>query len=288
MMTTSYRRAHSVLAFAFALLAGCDQLSASSDKSLSATASVNDIAEPLTPSDPADFAGSWEAVSDDGTNIETAELAVAGEVVTGTIQSLERGYYSGRVTVTAEAQIRGTPGKGGLDLEAWPLTNGERGAAVRGRGIIRDKYLILRVGDGESSYARPGVSLVESAEGSAAARDLAAAITGRIYSTSSQANGRGAFVGGRRQLALCSDGSISFEASDLASTGGAESVDMGSSISRHGQWDIVLYAGLPVVRAKWSGTGSSYSLIRYFHVKSHADRASANIDGSDLPVTGPC
>ena len=192
------------------------------------------------------------------------------------------------MTVTAEVQIRGTPAKGGLDLEAWPLTNGERSASVRGRGIIRDKYLILRVGDGESSYARPGVSLVQSAEGSAAARDLAAAIAGRIYSTSSQANGRGAFVGGRRQLALCSDGSISFEASDLATTGGAESVDMGSSVSRHGEWDIVLFAGLPVVRAKWSGTGSSYSLIRYFHVKPHADRSGANVDGIDLPVTGPC
>ncbi|HKY96606.1 MAG TPA: hypothetical protein VJL35_02015 [Gemmatimonadaceae bacterium] len=288
MTTTSYRRAHTLLAIAVSLFAGCDQLSASSDKPPSEPATVNDSAEPFTPSEPADFAGSWEAVSDDGTNIETAEFAVAGDAVTGTIRSLERGYYSGRVTVTAEVQIRGTPAKGGLDLEAWPLNDGERGAGVRGRGIIRDKYLILRVGDGESSYARPGVSLVQSAEGSAAARDLAAAITGRIYSTSSQANGRGAFVGGRRQLALCSDGSISFEASDLASTGGAESVDMGSSVSRRGEWDIVLYAGLPVVRAKWSGTGSSYSLTRYFHIKPHADHSGASVDGTDLPVTGPC
>jgi hypothetical protein len=271
-----------------ALLGGCDQVSASSQNAEATAATASVEAEHLTPSEPADFAGSWEAVSDDGTTIETAELAIEGNLVTGTVRSLERGYYSGRVTVTAEAQIRGTPAKGGLDLEAWPLTDGERGPSVRGRAIIRDKYLILRVGDGESSYARPGVSLVESAEESAAARDLAAAVAGRIYSTSSQANGRGAFVGGRRQLALCSDGSISFEASDLASTGGAESVDMGSSISRRGQWDIVLYAGLPVVRAKWSGTGSSYSLIRYFHIKPRADRSGANIDGIDLPVTGPC
>ena len=288
MIMISYQRAHLLLAMSVVLLAGCDQSSASSRTAEAATPTVSPETELLTPSEPADFAGSWEAVSDDGTNIEAAELAVAGDVVTGTIRTLERGYYSGRVTVTAEAEIRGTPGKGGLDLEAWPLTDGERGASVRGRAIIRDKYLILRVGDGESSYARPGVSLVQSAEESAAARDLAAAITGRIYSMSNGENGRGAFVGGRRQLALCSDGSISFEASDLAATGGAESVDMGSSISRHGNWDIVLYAGLPVVRAKWNGTGSSYSLIRYFHIKPHADRSAANIDGTDLPVTGPC
>jgi hypothetical protein len=288
MMIASYWRSHSLLAIAVVLLAGCDQLAASSEAGQSDAATPGADAEPLTPSEPADFAGSWEAVSDDGTNIETAELEVAGDVVSGTLRSLERGYYSRRVTVTAEVQIRGTPGKGGLDLEAWPVTDGERGQSVRGRAMIRDKYLIVRVGDGESSYAREGVSVVQSAEGSAAASDLAAAIAGRVYSISNAANGRGAFVGGRRQLALCADGSISFEASDLAATGGAESVDMGSSFSRNGTWDIVLYAGLPVVRAKWNGTGSSYSLIRYFHVKPHADRSGANVDGIDLPVTGPC
>src|SRR5688572_16494860 len=68
--------------------------------------------EPFTPSRPVEFVGSWEAVSDDGTNTETAELELADGAVTGVIRSLERGYYSGRVTVNAEVILRGTPRAG--------------------------------------------------------------------------------------------------------------------------------------------------------------------------------
>ena len=92
MIMISYQRAHLLLAMSVVLLAGCDQGSASSRTAEAATPAVSPETELLTPSEPAVFAGSWEAVSDDGTNIEAAELAVAGYVVTGTIRTLERGY----------------------------------------------------------------------------------------------------------------------------------------------------------------------------------------------------
>jgi hypothetical protein len=109
-----------------------------------------------------------------------------------------------------------------------------------------------------------------------------------IYSTSSSASGRGAFVGGRVKLALCADGSIAYERSDVATTGGDDAVDMGSSMSRRGQWDIVLYAGAPAVRAQWEGTGTSYSLTRYFHIEPSRDGSGARIDGVNLGVAGSC
>jgi hypothetical protein len=150
-----------------------------------------------TPSDVGAFVGSWEAVSDDGTKTETAELQLSDGAITGRLRSLERGYYSGRVTVTAEIALRGTPNDGGLDISAWDAETGSANAAVSGRAMRRGEYLIIRIGDGETDYARPGETLVRSAEGSAEAVALANAIGGRIYSSSTQASGRGAFVGNR-------------------------------------------------------------------------------------------
>jgi hypothetical protein len=254
----------------------------------SASGTADTEVEPFTPSGPEGFTGSWEAVSDDGTNTETAELEISDGMITGIVRSLERGYYSGRVTVNAEVAVRGTPRGGGLDLRAWNAQNGNSENAVAGRAVKRGDYLILRIGDGETGYARPGVPVVRSAEGSAAAARFAEAIAGRIYSASTQASGRGAFVGNRVRLALCTDGTIAFDVSDLASTGGADGVDMGDAISRRGQWSVVLLAGAPVVRAHWNGTGSSYSLTRYFRVQPHADGSGAAVDGTQLPVTGSC
>jgi len=244
--------------------------------------------EALTPSGPEAFAGSWEAVSDDGTTTETAELELSDGIVTGIIRSLERGYYSGRVTMNAEVAVRGTPRGGGLDLRAWNTQNGSPESAVTGRAVRRGEYLILRIGDGETGYARPGTPIVQSAEGSAEASALAQAVAGRIYSASAQASGRGAFVGSRVRLALCADGSIEFSASDLAGTGGAEGVDMGDATARRGQWSVVLLTGTPVIRAQWTGTGSSYSLTRYFRVQPSAGGSGARVDGTELSATGSC
>ncbi|HUQ20505.1 MAG TPA: hypothetical protein VM099_12900 [Gemmatimonadaceae bacterium] len=249
--------------------------------------SVSEI-EPFTPSVPEAFAGSWESVSDDGTNTETAELEVSDGIVSGTLRTLERGYYSGRVTVKAEVSIRGTPRAGGLDLLVWDPQEGTSDNAVKGRAVLRDDYLILRAGNGETGYARHGVPLVRSAENSEAAAQIAQSIAGRIYAASTQATGRGAFVGNRVRLALCADGSIAFDVSDLASTGGADGVDMGDAMSRRGQWNVVLLAGTPAVRAQWNGTGSSYSLTRYFRVQPLANGSGARIDGTELPVAGTC
>jgi hypothetical protein len=244
--------------------------------------------EPFSPSRPEEFVGSWEAVSDDGTTTETAEFELADGGVRGTLRSLERGYYSGRVTVNAEVTVRGSPRAGALDLRAWDAQTGSPQNAVAGRAVRRRDFLVLRIGDGETGYARPGVAIVRSADGSPEAANLAQAIAGRIYSASTQSSARGAFVGNRVRLSLCSDGNIAFDVSDLASTGGASGVDMGDATSRRGEWSVVLRAGTPVVRAQWTGTGSSYSLTRYFRVQPHKDGSGARVDGTDLPVTGSC
>ena len=259
-----------------------------SDKASSRVAVSHTNEEAYTPSGPEAFTGVWEAVSDDGTRTEKAELDFANGTVTGVLTSLERGYYSGRVTVTAQVNVRGVPREGGLDLRAWDAESGNPENAVSGRAERRGNYLIVRVGDGETDYARPGIAVVQSAAGSAAGASLARAIRGRIYSAGTQATGGGAFVGKRMRLALCSDGSIAFDVSDLASTGGADGVDMGNATSRRGQWDVALVAGMPVVRANWSGTGSSYSLTRYFRVQPNANGSGARIDGTTLPATGSC
>ena len=268
-----------------AVMYGCEPAPAA-DVAVTAARDTSEAAEQLTPSEPDAFAGQWEVASDDGTYIETAELEVSGGQVTGILRSHERGYYSGRVTVTAEVAMRAIPRAGGLDILAWDVATGNEENAVKGRGFRRGEYLILRIGDGETSYARPGVSVIRSAEGSAAAEALAARIAGRIYSTTSTSSGRGAFIGSRVRLALCSDASIAFDVSDLATTGGPDGVDMGGSMSRRGEWGIVLLAGIPVVRAQWAGTGSSYSLTRYFRIQPQG--SGAMVDGTLIPTTGNC
>jgi len=244
--------------------------------------------DPHTAASLTDFAGSWEAVADDGTAKETAELEVNDGVVIGVLRTMERGYFSGNVKVTAEASMRGTLDDGLLDIKAWDAQTGSEETAVSGHAMRRGEYMIIRIGDSETGYARPGVSVVESAEGSSAAESLAKSIAGHVYSTSSQASGSGAFVGSRVKLALCSDGTIAFDVSDLASTGGSDAVDMGSTMSRRGEWRVVLLAGAPAVRASWNGTGSSYSLTRYFRIQPAVDGSSARIDGTILPSTGSC
>jgi hypothetical protein len=234
------------------------------------------------------FAGSWEATSDDGTSIETAEIETSGGNVSGILRSLERGYFSGRTTLNAEIALSGKLRAGALDIRLWDSNEGESAGAVVGQAFKRGEYLIVRVANRETAYARPGVPLVKSAEGSDAAERFATSVMGRIYSSSSQAQGRGAFAGGRLQLSLCSDGTIAYDASDLASTGGDAGVDMGSSISRRGKWGVVLLAGSPTVRAEWNGTGTSYSLTRYFRVEPSRDNSAARVDGTELEVSGKC
>jgi hypothetical protein len=51
---------------------------------------------------------------------------------------------------------------------------------------------------------------------------------------------------------------------------------------------VVLYAGAPAVEAHWQGTGTSYSLTRYFRIRPDAAGRSANVDGDDLPLAGRC
>ena len=281
-----YHRVAFSLLVSITLLAGCEAAPAAEFSGEPLPEDGIEATEGIVPSDPKDFAGKWEVASDDGTYIETAEIEVSGQEVTGVLRSLERGYYSGRLTLKAEVAMRGTPRAGGLDLFAWDVSTGSSENPVKGRGWKRGNFLILQIGNGETSYARPGVSVVESAEGSAAAEKFAQQIVGRVYSASTGASGRGAFVGSRARLALCADGSVAFDVSDVATTGGADAVDMGSSTSRRGQWQVVLLAGLPVVRAQWSGSGSSYSLTRYFRIQPLA--SGARIDGTELPVTGRC
>lgn len=271
------------------LVASLLTLACAADAREVGTADVTETAnetEVVTPAGLADFEGAWEATSDDGTNMETVVIEISEGGASGLLRSLERGYYSGRTTVTAEVAFRGTLRDGALVLQAWDVNNGNANNPIAGRAFRRAEYLVISIGTGESSYARNGVALVKSAEGSAAALKLANAIGGKVFSSSNQASGRGGFVGGRMKLALCADGSIAFDASDVASTGGSNSVDMGSTTSRRGQWGIVLFAGLPTVKAQWEGTGSSYSLTRYFRVEPRAN--GARVDGTDLGVAGSC
>ena len=234
-----------------------------------------------------DFAGTWRFATPDGTNEEILELAVHGAVVAGELTALEHGYFSNRTTVKAHVLIRGTLVGGALQLSLSP-EGAPPNAGVAATARLRGEYLILRAGDTETGYARPGRSLVQSAEGSSAAAALARALAGRVYSRSSQTGGRGgAIVGGRIRLALCANGNIEYDASDVGSApnGGGS---MGSTVARRGTWTIVLYAGAPVVEAHWQGTGTSYSLTRYFRVRPDATGQSANVDGDELPVTDRC
>jgi hypothetical protein len=236
---------------------------------------------------PSDFAGQWETASDDGTTVEVLELAAAGTDVSGSLTVYERGYFSGRTSVVREIVIQGTPGPGGLAIQAWDAA-ADPGEGTPGTALRRGEYLVLRIGDAESSYAPPGVELVRSAEGSAEAEALARAVAGRIYGAGGQASGRGGFVGGRIRIAFCADGRMEYDASDLTSTpdAGGGSVDLGSARTRRGGWEIVLRGGEPVVRAHWDGTGSSYSLSEYFRIRPAG--VGAVFDGRERAHRGWC
>lgn len=232
-----------------------------------------------------DFNGRWELVSDDKTTRTVLELAVSPEV-SGTLAVIERGYFSGRETIKERYEIRGSLRGSTLDVT---LTDGSGRAAAS--ILRRGEYIVIRMGQQETGLARPGRGVVESAEGSAEAAALVRAVAGRVYSVTAQASGRGAYVGSRVRLALCADGRIEYDASDLAATPGGlpgQGVDLGSSVTRRGTWSVVLVAGAPAVRAQWQGTGTSYSLTRYFVIRPSADGRSAVIDGKELPATGKC
>ena len=236
---------------------------------------------------PSDFAGQWESASDDGTEIEVVELSAAGSEVSGSLTVYERGYFSGQTSVVREIVLQGRMQRNGLAIQAWDAA-ANPADATPGTALRRGEYLVLKIGNGESPYAPPGVELVRSAEGSAEAEALARALAGRVYSAGSQASGRGAFVGGRLRIAFCADGRMEYDFSDLASApdGSGGSMDMGSTRTRRGGWQIVLRGGEPVVRAEWAGTGSSYSLSEYFRVRPAGN--GAVIDGREMAVHGEC
>ena len=234
-----------------------------------------------------DFAGQWQLRSDDGTSEEIVDLTVRGTDVNGEITALEHGYFSKRTTVKARLLVRGALANGALQLRFWN-ENGSPDDAKAATGRLRGEYFVLIIDGAETGYARPGRDLVKSAEGSAEAVRLARAVSGRIYSRTSQVGGRGgAIAGGRTRLALCTDGTVAYDASDVGSApdGGGS---LGSTVSRRGTWGVVLYADAPMVKAQWEGTGSSYSLTAYFRVRPDAAGRSANVDGVDFPVTGRC
>jgi hypothetical protein len=239
--------------------------------------------------EPNEFAGEWEFTSDDGTSGEQVELAISGRTIRGSVTHLSRGYFSRRTTVDYQLQVIGNFSGGGFELDMRDPNDGWTG---KGTLRLRGEFLVLLRGENEIGwYARPGQSLIASAEDSREALVLARALQGHVYATGRQASGRGAFVGGRTRLALCADGSIAFDKSDVASAPGTApntGVDMGSSIARRGRWSIVLRAGAPVVRAEWEGTGTSYSLTAYFNVRPSGDGRSALVDGVSLPVADRC
>jgi hypothetical protein len=236
-------------------------------------------------SGPDPFLGQWQTVSPDGTAGEALELERSGDGVAGSLRVWERGYFSGRTTVKQQLALEGTVGARGLALGMTDQESGNRFPATAER---QGEYLIIRIGADETAYAREGVSLVRDASGSPAAAAVEQAIRGNVYLASTQASGRGAFVGRRTRLALCSDGEIQFGTSDLATTGGADAVDFGGSTARRGGWEIVLYAGMPAVHAHWQGTGTSYSLDRYFRIVPAAGGRSITVDGTPLPLQGHC
>jgi hypothetical protein len=234
------------------------------------------------------FAGAWEFASDDGTYGERIELSVSGGNAQGSLAAVRHGYFSGRNTSAGTLDIQGAVRDGQLELQ---MTDPSSGSVSQARGRRRGAYLIMHIGQRDIGYARPGMALVQSAETSAEARALASALSGRIYQVTSRTSGRDSFAGGRMRLALCANGEIAYDASDLATTSGPSfggSADIGSSVSRRGQWSVVLYAGAPTIMARWRGTGTSYSLTAYFEVHPSADASSADVNGTRLPLAGTC
>jgi hypothetical protein len=234
-----------------------------------------------------DFAGEWHFATPDGTTEEVLELAARGSEWGGELTALEHGYFSRRTTVKARILLRGSLTNGALQLRFW-MADGSPNDTKPATANMRGEYLILRIGDNETGYARAGRSLVQSAESSPEAAALARAVTGRVYSRTSQAAGRdGAIAGGRMRLALCSNGAIEYDASDVGSApdGGGS---MGSTVTRRGAWTVVLYAGAPMIQAQWRGTGTSYSLTAFFRVRPDPSGRSANVDGTNLAATDRC
>jgi hypothetical protein len=234
---------------------------------------------------PTDFAGQWESASDDGTEVEVVELAAAGADVSGSLTVYQRGYFSGRTSVVREIVIPGRLERNNLAIQAWDAA-ADPANATAGTAWRRGEYLVLRIGEGESAYAPPGVELVQGAEGWAEAEALVRAVMGLVYSAGGQASGRGR--GGRVRIAFCADGRMEYDASDLASTpgGAGEGVDLGATRSRRGGWEVVLRGGEPVVRARWEGTGTSNRLSEHFQVRP--TRGGAVIDGRELAARGEC
>jgi hypothetical protein len=235
-----------------------------------------------------DISGRWEYRVDDGTYEEQLELTTSGDQVRGTLNAYEHGYFSGRTKLTASLRIVGTvhDGRGSVKL-----VDESSGGAHEVQISRRGAYLVLGTPGHFTGYARPGTPLVQDASGSADAKALARAISGNVYQTSSQASGRGGFVGGRTRLALCANGEVAYDVSDVATVPGASAgatSDMGSTMSRRGEWTIVLFAGAPAVMARWRGTGSSYSLTAYFDVRPGGDGKSVEVDGKRLAVVGRC
>lgn len=233
-----------------------------------------------------DFAGEWHFSSPDGTYEEVLELVIRGTEVTGQLIALEHGYFSSRTTEKARLLVRGALSNGALQLRIWNAEASPSDAKAA-TGRLRGEYFVFRAGESETGYARPGRSLVQSAEGSAEAAAYARALTGRVYARTNQAGGRGgAIAGGRLRVALCSNGTIEYDASDVAST--PDGGSMGSTMTRRGTWSVVLHTGVPVVKAQWQGTGTSYSLIAYLSLKPEAGARSIRVDGESLPMTGQC
>jgi hypothetical protein len=240
-------------------------------------------AAPASSASARDFAGRWESVSDDGTTQEVVELIVTGDQARGVVNTYEHGYFSKTTKLTSSMAAEGAFRDGRLQLR---LADASTGNTVAAQAFRRSAYLVLRIGSQEYGYARPGTPLVQRADDSAEARALARTISGRVYSTTKQAlNSEGAIVGGRTKIAFCANGEIAYDWSDLASAGG---VDMGSTKSRRGKWQIVLRAGAPAVLAQWVGSGSTYALTEYFDVRPAGDGRSAVVDGKVLPLTGSC
>ena len=236
----------------------------------------------------ADFAGHWEYRVDDGTYEERLDLRVSGDQISGTLEAFEHGYFSGRTTSKGLFRVQGTVRDGRLDARLVESSSGSAQTATLSR---RGAYLVLTTGGRAVGYARQGTSLVQSADGSSEAQALARAVTGKIFQASAQTNARGSFVGGRLRFAFCANGEMAYDESDLGSTPGStpgSSADLGTSVSRRGQWTVVLYAGAPVIRAQWNGTGTSYSLTAYFEVHPAADGQSIELNGRRLPLGGRC
>jgi hypothetical protein len=245
------------------------------------------LAAPAAPQT-GDLSGRWEFKVDDGTYEERLDLTVSGDQLRGTLAAFKNGYFSRRSTEAGSFRVEGRVKNGSAAARLIDLSDGSaRDVEIARRGA----YLVLRLPGRVVGYGRPGTPLVQDGEGSSEALALAKAVVGRVYQSSAQTSGRGSFVGGRTRLALCANGEVAYDVSDLATVPGnspGTTSDMGRSVSRRGQWTVVLYAGAPMVMTRWRGSGSSYSLTAYFDVRPATDGRSAEVDGTRLPVTGSC